>query len=168
MRVLFILGCLSISFSRISALRYPGSVSGEELRYPGSVSGEEINNEKEIDRTEISVKDKMEILERNRADFIMNELKDQFLLEKLQELQKEKRNMNLANLAHNKTNAKLQHRTNQIQRTRTNYLPRVYGPIGLETSDEEKDRSITNQRTLSFSHTIMSTLSDIGNIKSII
>ena len=157
MRVLFILGCLSISFSRISALRYPGSVSGEE-----------INNEKEIDRTEISVKDKMEILERKRADFIMKELKDQFLLEKLQELQKEKRNMNLANLAHNKTNAKLQHRTNQIQRTRTNYLPRVYGPIGLETSDEEKDRSITNQRTLSFSHTIMSTLSDIGNIKSII
>ena len=157
MRVLFILGCLSISFSRISALRYPGSVSGEE-----------INNEKEIDRTEISVKDKMEILERKRADFIMKELKDQFLLEKLQELQEKKRNMNLANLAHNRTNAKLQHRTNQIQRTRTNYLPRVYGPIGLETSDEEKDRSITNQRTLSFSHTIMSTLSDIGNIKSII
>ena len=157
MRVLFIWECLSISFSRISALRYPGSVSGEE-----------INNEKEIDRTEISVKDKTEILERKRADFIMKELKDQFLLEKLQELQKEKRNMNLANLAHNKTNAKLQHRTNQIQRTRTNYLPRVYGPIGLETSDEEKDRSITNQRTLSFSHTIMSTLSDIGNIKSII
>ena len=155
MRIVLILGFIILSLSSSVSYRFPDILSPDE-------TGEE---EKEIDRTELMLQDKMKILEKERTDVMVQELKNQYLLDKLGELQKEKNKIEL-NLAQTRTNNNLQHRTNQLKSENLKYFPKISGPVELGTvRAPEKARSFTTRRTASFSHSIMSTFSNIGNIE---